>query len=590
MHTHLLVRQFWMGTAKGLSSTATSKETIITQGDFSYVVSDGAKSQAANGSNKFEGMGGNAILIGKTDKYIYNTTPFVEGITKFELYSNKGASKRVSVSVSFSAAPLTKVQTGDSVWTAMLSTEDKVYDVSVPQGAKYFYYKVTNNNNSQVAFRITYAEAEGAIAKPTFAPAATDFVGSTMVTLAAGEGLDIYYTLDGTEPTTASTKYAEPFALSATTTVKAIAYNATTSKASEVAEKTYTKHELMTCAEVNAAKQSAFVALNKVTVVYVNGGNIYVKDATGYALIYAYDFGLKAGQEVEGLQGTMDIYNNLPEVKPSVALADLTITEGTVPDPELQTTVPTMADINKYVRIENVTLSAATWSSDDKTAAARTLVGKLGEEDITLYNTFKIDQTFEAKDYNIIGFVTCFKETIQIAVVSAEEVKDDPQPAVSPYCQTEVGHLFDKNAAPDSYVLLSIGSKNGKTIVRIDQDAAKNSVLFDYLQVTTLATAGADVAEGGEKAMAVEFDTPAADTEGNITLEILWSTVAWDGRWMVQNVKVPATAECEHAVLVGPSTALDAVAVTPKAQKRIINGVLVIEKDGVLYTAQGAKL
>ena len=59
---------------------------------------------------------------------------------------------------------------------------------------------------------------------------------------------------------------------------------------------------------------------------------------------------------------------------------------------------------------------------------------------------------------------------------------------------------------------------------------------------------------------------------------------------MVQNVEVPATAECEHAVLVGPSTALDATVVAPKATKRLINGVLVIEKDGVLYTAQGAKL
>lgn len=571
------------GTAKGLSGSATTNETTITQGDFSYVVSAGAKLQAASGANKFEGMGASAILIGKTDKYIYNTTPFVEGITKFELYSNKGASKRVSVSVSFSVAPLTKVQTGDSVWTATLSTEDKVYDVSVPQGAKYFYYKVTNNNNSQVAFRITYAEAEGAIAKPTFAPAATDFVGSTTVTLAAGEGLDIYYTLDGTEPTTASTKYAEPFALSATTTVKAIAYNATTSKASEVAEKIYTKHELMTCAEVNVAKQDAFVALNKVTVVYVNGGNTYVKDATGYALIYAYDFGLVAGQEVEGLQGTMDIYKNLPEVKPSVVLKDLTITEGTIPEPELQTAVPTMAEINKYVKFENVEMESGKFTKDGR----QTVVGKVGEANVNFYNTFKIEKTFEAKKYNVIGFVTVY-ETIQIAVVSAEEVSE-PQPAVSPYCQTEVGHFLAENADPNSYVLLSIGSKNGKTIVRIDQDAAKNNAMFDYLQVTGLATAGADIDAGGEKAMAVEFDTPAADADGNITLQILWSTVAWDGRWMV-DVQVPATAECEHAVLVGPSTALDATVVAPKATKRLINGVLVIEKDGVLYTAQGAKL
>ena len=129
------------------------------------------------------------------------------------------------------------------------------------------------------------------------------------------------------------------------------------------------------------------------------------------------------------------------------------------------------------------------------------------------------------------------------------EAGDAPEPVVAPYCQTEVGHFFAANADPNSFVLLSIGSKGGKTIVRIDQDATKNTQMFDYLQVTGIATTGEDVAEGGATAMAVEFATPDAVND-SITLEILWSTVNWDGRWMVQNVKVPATAACEYAVLV----------------------------------------
>lgn len=213
------------------------------------------------------------------------------------------------------------------------------------------------------------------------------------------------------------------------------------------------------------------------------------------------------------------------------------------------------------------------------------------------YQVVPVDGKTVAKvgDYvEIVGDLTKYNTTPETVgkqnATIAFLADPTPQPAVSPYCQTEVGHFLAENADPNSYVLLSIGSKNGKTIVRIDQDAAKNSAMFDYLQVTGLATAGADIDAGGEKAMAVEFDTPTADAKGNITLEILWSTVAWNGRWMVQNVKVPATAECEHAVLVGPSTALDATVVASKATKRLINGVLVIEKDGVLYTAQGAKL
>ncbi len=142
------------------------------------------------------------------------------------------------------------------------------------------------------------------------------------------------------------------------------------------------------------------------------------------------------------------------------------------------------------------------------------------------------------------------QKAIQLYKKGEGGVTPPPTPeVVAPYCQTEVGHFFAANADPNSFVLLSIGSKGGKTIVRIDQDAAKNTQMFDYLQVTGLATDGADVAEGGATAMAVEFATPDAVND-SITLEILWSTVNWDGRWMVQNVKVPATAACEYAVLV----------------------------------------
>lgn len=254
----------------------------------------------------------------------------------------------------------------------------------------------------------------------------------------------------------------------------------------------------------------------------------------------------------------------------------------------------------KYVIRGYVTALAGTPSTDFSTYGNYSVWmadAKDGGKVFEAYQVKPVDGKTVAKvgDYvEIVGDLTKYKTTPETVgkqnATIAFLADPTPQPAVSPYCQTEVGHLFAENADPNSYILLSIGSKNGKTIVRIDQDAAKNSAMFDYLQVTTLATAGADVAEGGEKAMAVEFDTPAADADGNITLEILWSTVAWPGRWMVQNVKVPATAECEHAVLVGPSTALDATVVAPKATKRLINGVLVIEKDNVLYNAQGIRL
>ena len=49
-------------------------------------------------------------------------------------------------------------------------------------------------------------------------------LNGTEVKLTAAEGADIYYTLDGTEPTDASTKYTAPIVVNADTTIKAIAY------------------------------------------------------------------------------------------------------------------------------------------------------------------------------------------------------------------------------------------------------------------------------------------------------------------------------------------------------------------------------
>ncbi|MBR5436144.1 MAG: chitobiase/beta-hexosaminidase C-terminal domain-containing protein, partial [Muribaculaceae bacterium] len=62
------------------------------------------------------------------------------------------------------------------------------------------------------------------VATPTFSPVAGTYTAAQNVTIAcATAGADIYYTLDGSNPTASSTKYTGPIAISATTTVKAIA-------------------------------------------------------------------------------------------------------------------------------------------------------------------------------------------------------------------------------------------------------------------------------------------------------------------------------------------------------------------------------
>lgn len=77
-------------------------------------------------------------------------------------------------------------------------------------------------------------------ATPTFSPAPGTYYPSTTVTLSdATAGSTIFYTLDGTTPTSTSSQYSVPINLTATTTIKAIA-TAPAYLASPVASGTYT--------------------------------------------------------------------------------------------------------------------------------------------------------------------------------------------------------------------------------------------------------------------------------------------------------------------------------------------------------------
>jgi hypothetical protein len=77
------------------------------------------------------------------------------------------------------------------------------------------------------------------VATPTFSPAAGTYSAAQAVTISdTTSGATIYYTTDGTTPTTSSTKYTAPFTVSATGTLQAIAVVGSTT--SSVATAAYT--------------------------------------------------------------------------------------------------------------------------------------------------------------------------------------------------------------------------------------------------------------------------------------------------------------------------------------------------------------
>lgn len=147
--------------ASKLSSTATTQDVTYTYQGVDVVFSKGAKQQSVSGNNAFNSGANSAILIGKSGSYIYNKTAISGVIKKFEIFANGSASAKVSVGVNFSSSAITKYDSKASyTYTATLYTVNHVYDCSskLPANAKYFWYQVTNANNSQVQFRITYVE------------------------------------------------------------------------------------------------------------------------------------------------------------------------------------------------------------------------------------------------------------------------------------------------------------------------------------------------------------------------------------------------------------------------------------------------
>ena len=84
----------------------------------------------------------------------------------------------------------------------------------------------------------------GSVLPPTIS-GNTPFLSSTTVTIKSE--YDVYYTLNGIDPTTDSTPYTGPFEVTETTTVKAIAVDG--SNNSEIAEKTFEKATILTVAE-----------------------------------------------------------------------------------------------------------------------------------------------------------------------------------------------------------------------------------------------------------------------------------------------------------------------------------------------------
>ena len=265
---------------------------------------------------------------------------------------------------------------------------------------------------------LTIVEGTAAsVATPTI-EGTTPFIGTTTVTLACSTAdAKIYYTLDGTDPTNASTEYTAPFSLDATATVKAKAYKG--KDASAVATMQFVA--IPTVANIAELTQLAdgteFVFGGEAVVTAApTAKHLYLKDATG--VTFAYDvaggFTFEPGQHITaGWQGKVSLYKSLFEVVPTTALTAVEGVKDELTYDEVTPADVTLENANKVAVLKGVTYTAPA-------ADSRNFEIKKDEAAVAGYNQFglTIDEPVADATYDILGVISRYNDNAQFQPVA----------------------------------------------------------------------------------------------------------------------------------------------------------------------------
>jgi hypothetical protein len=267
--------------------------------------------------------------------------------------------------------------TTDGYVTAPGDTQTKsgLIAVEVPQNSSVYLawsYGVSSGTTTSFAqglgvddVSIT-AYATQIASTPTFDPAPGSYLTAQNVTLqTTTNGATIYYTTDGNTPTTSSAVYSTPIAVTATTTIKAIAV-AAGHENSPVGTGTY-------ILPVGVANIAALRTMPTGTAVYkLNSEAIltlksstrnskYIQDATGAVLIDDVNgiitTSYNLGDGITGIMGTLGYYTGMLQFTPVADPGAPTSTNNTITPQTV-----TLADLNpsyqgKLVKVANVSIT-----------------------------------------------------------------------------------------------------------------------------------------------------------------------------------------------------------------------------------------
>ena len=222
---------------------------------------------------------------------------------------------------------------------------------------------------------ITYGAADpNAVAAPTF-EAVTPFVGKGLVTIKGVEGSVVYYTTDGSVPTTSSLNNGTSSVdveITETTTIKAIALKG--GKESEMVSKEFVCYQFKTIAELNELTtdiNNVAVKLTNAKVVYdyFKGYYVYVREGE-YAVRFDDIFYGKtpiANLNNYVVNGTVlvDFAKNFGDctltANKETMVSDLTLTESSEVAQPVVTTIPELLEkkhVEDLIALKSVTITS----------------------------------------------------------------------------------------------------------------------------------------------------------------------------------------------------------------------------------------
>lgn len=319
---------------KTTSSGSDVTTTITDFGSGSYAWKDVTADGLAFKGFYYVTGGKMQINTSKTARIFYNVDA-IEGLKSIELTTTaSGSMTQMNVYQSTSV-----MDVYDAAWVPVGSVaKDATASVAfAADGGSYFAISPDTGYGQVSSLTLTYEgtsttydsnpEEGGVVVDvPTFTLDAGTYTSAQTTQLTIPANTSVYYTIDGTDPTAASTAYVAgtDIALNETTTIKAIAIDAN-DNASVIVSRTYTINipkTVATIAEYLALDESVRAAENytftcDITVTFISGNNFYVTDGTSYLHGYDYDFSSTyvQGDVLTGFNGTWnDRYHNIGNV------------------------------------------------------------------------------------------------------------------------------------------------------------------------------------------------------------------------------------------------------------------------------------